>query len=115
MSATRDSSQKPTFVYSNLYALFRKSREAAQASEAQLSSTFVPPVRGEVLKAQAKEYRPVEFLSARRTRESAPSQPVEDLKKSLHGLKELQSKLKFLLSELETELTPKKGFSDSDE
>ena len=33
MSATRDKSQKTTFVYSNLYQLYRKGKEAAKAAD----------------------------------------------------------------------------------
>ena len=40
MSATRDKSQKTTFVFSNLYQLYRKGKEAAEAGQPPESNPF---------------------------------------------------------------------------
>lgn len=54
MSATRDKSQKTTFVYSNLYQLYRKGKEAATEASVPVeskSSYFEIPSERNVLKA----------------------------------------------------------------
>lgn len=78
MSATRDPSQKIGFVNSNLYALYRKGKAAAQGSQPgsakvlkadDLHSPFF--ATGQVREAasaqpaQVQEYRPAEFLQKR--------------------------------------------------
>lgn len=42
MSATRDPSQKHTFVYSNLYQLYRKGKEAATNAQVEPTQTKMP-------------------------------------------------------------------------
>lgn len=144
MSATRDPNQKPNFVFTNLYEMFRKVRaEMQQGAFAQIQ-------KGEVLKpgtqslqspfglkpekvaptaTQVRDYNPIEFLNRKREQEkeefvrpfgareiktpvgivkaptqaepTAPQSAVQDLKKNLSELKDLHSRLKFLLQELE--------------
>ncbi len=43
MSATRDPSQKHTFVYSNLYQLYQKGKTAAKAAEVPAPETKIAP------------------------------------------------------------------------
>jgi hypothetical protein len=92
MSATRDKSQKTTFVYSNLYSIYRKGKEAAvqapspldhlvQPQVSESAPAALPGLRKVILKAgelgalQAKteavakpeirEYRPVGLINKR--------------------------------------------------
>lgn len=114
MSATRDKSQKTTFVYSNLYRLYQDGREAAREAEV--------PASGRVLKVHdihaeplaVKPFKPAEFLEKRVTRPTAlpphavplrpvesSSQALESLKGNLKKLNELHQRLRFVLQELE--------------
>lgn len=85
MSATRDKSQKIAFVYSNLYTLYKKGKEAAKA--APVSSR---PGSGAVIKVgdlkepvfaavapKIGEFVPVSLLNARSAREIS-RQPTAD-------------------------------------
>lgn len=94
MSATQDKSQKATFVYSNLYQIYRKGKEAAKSAEVPVAQpaslnpaateapSFAAPWRQNVLKTEnlnsaavrteaaqpapkVEEYQPTEFLSKR--------------------------------------------------
>src|SRR5262245_41813756 len=88
MSATRDSSQKFKFVYSNLYQIYRKGKDAAK--EADVSEPVVAPVAkgltsGKVLKAEdlraesplaavrVNPYTPAELLGPRLAAKAAPA------------------------------------------
>ncbi len=55
MSATRDKSQKITFVYSNLYQLYRKGKDAAVSSDPQaiIRGDIPASASGQVLKAES--------------------------------------------------------------
>ena len=44
MSATRDKSQKVAFIYSNLYELYKKGKEAAKAADTTVSPAQPPPI-----------------------------------------------------------------------
>ncbi len=128
MSATLDKTQKTTFVYSNLYHLYKKGRDAAQSAD--LSS---PLATGRVLKAEnAKDpafkieaFQPAEFLAKRLPQVSeaaapAPQAPLKavyaakpsvllqsqnqaltSLKDNLKSLNDLHARLRFMLKELE--------------
>jgi hypothetical protein len=112
MSATRDKTQKITFVYSNLYSIYRKGVEQARES-APLGLT--PGLtRGAVIKAAAESaapaaqpaaprvsaYTPAELIGKRVAKPASVS-PVESLKQNLQQLNDLQARLRFMLKELE--------------
>ncbi len=67
MPATRDPSQKPTFLFTNLHTLYRQGKEAA------LASGPAPDASGRVIKAgdladpkfSVTEHRPSEFIGKR--------------------------------------------------
>jgi hypothetical protein len=135
MSATRDKSQKITFVYSNLYSLYRKgfdrAREGAtQDAGAQVPSRAVEAANdlaglrasahafesGVVIKAKdlkaprATAYTPAELLGKRIDKPTAwvgqrpvagAQDPLATLKQNLASLSDLQSRLRFMLKELE--------------
>ena len=95
MSATRDKNQKSTFMYSNLYALYRKGKDAAHSASVPSASPSASPsesehdaqkdasnyfakTSGKVLKAEnlkdhvVEPFRPTEFLEKRLTPPPAP-------------------------------------------
>lgn len=107
MSATRDQSQKTTFVYSNLYTLYRKGKLAAQNSPNILKTEDLRPG------VKVEPYTPVELLSKRvdSTPETqaasvgmvqARDQAISSLKSNLGELQELQKRLRFMLKDIET-------------
>ncbi len=86
MSATRDKNQKVAFVYSNLYQLYKKGKEAASAADVsrveQTSEAQAPVQAAQILKvenlkdptfAQIKvsSYNPTEFITKRIERKPA--------------------------------------------
>lgn len=107
MSAYRDRTQGFAFVYSNLYHLYRKGKKAATESNS-----------GAVLKAEdlrsdtfahfkVRPYTPVDFITKRQeameTRANHVSNhAIASLKGNLQQLNELHSRLKFMLTELDT-------------
>jgi len=126
MSATRDQSQKTTFVYSNLYHLYKKGRDDA----AQTADLAAPMAVGRVLKADnAKDpaykvegYQPTEFFAKRLPQAdgsphpapkpvyvakpsvlipSQQNQALSSLKDNLKSLSDLHARLRFMLKELE--------------
>jgi hypothetical protein len=118
MSATRDKTQKFTFVYSNLYQIYKKGKDAAQSAEIPQPGL----VTARVLKAenaaavsvspnvapQISEYRPAELLAKRITVVQKPSiltesknETIESLKDNLKSLNDLHSRLRMMLKELE--------------
>ena len=125
MSATRDKSQKVAFVYSNLYQIYKKGKEAAINAEVSPSPVGFVRISSEetlhqaqVLKAQSgqvREYSPAEFIGkrvakpeilkqAQQTAQAAvpPRNPaLESLKDNVKKLTDLQSRLHFMLQELE--------------
>ncbi len=110
MSAYLDKSQGITFVYSNIYDLYK------QAKEAKLDSPFVAE-RSRVIKAEGsqtvEEFQPKEFprpqgvIEAEQKAETKVSHPVTNLQKNLKDLSDAHEKLRFLLQELDA-LTKKK-------
>ncbi len=104
MSATHDKSQKTTFVYSNLYTLYRQGKDLAKEAQVPASSRVL---KADDLKNPAfavRPFRPAEFLEKRITQ--APvlvsrSQAVESLKTNLKQLNDLHDRLRFMLQEIE--------------
>lgn len=145
MSATRDSSQKVTFVYTNLYQLFKKEQQelnemketkeltkteivaepkVAAAVPAPVAATPMGLSRGVILKSedirekkiQVSAYTPVELMGKRTIPKPAvltkpqveQNQAVQSLRKNLGNLQDLHSRLKFMLTELDDLVKPKK-------
>jgi len=127
MSATRDTTQKFTFVYSNLYQIYRKGKEAATSapippamSAEKLKSLGVQS--GRVIKADdfnssqnvhVVRHEPPRFLAKRLETHRASSkttlhpqrkEAIDGLRDNLKTLKGLHERLRFMLKELE-ELT----------
>ncbi len=122
MSASSDKTQKPAFVYSNLYHLYRKDQHVqASAPEAiAIPRTSTPGVTsGKVLKADdasaaavsIESYRPTEFLGKRLDKPMTLPKPdvllasqndaIKGLKQNLQSLNDLHSRLRVMLKELE--------------
>jgi hypothetical protein len=128
MPATQDKSQKVTFVFSNLYQLYKREK-AGQATEGPATAadpSFKPihvppppthlrtpgrPVSGAVLKTgdlhdpalAIHAHRPPEFIGMRVARPpSLPSSTaVVSLRENLRALSDLHNRLRFMLHELE--------------
>ena len=112
MSATRDQSQKIGFVYSNLYQLYRKGMTAAQDSQ-PLGLTRGSVLKNAVIKPEEKSpevivkpFSPVTFIKppappAQAMKLAPTPASIQQLKQNLNRLGELQSKLRFMLQELE--------------
>ena len=120
MSAYLDKSQGISFVYSNIYDLYVK------AKEAKLDSPFVVD-RPKVLKSESmdvngvKSYEPKEFVRPQgvveaeaRAKETQPQEKlgkaessISNLQKNLKDLSDAHERLRFLLQELDA-LTKKK-------
>lgn len=129
MSATHDSSQKVTFVYTNLYQLFKKEQEELKdlktlqepaAPEAQAAP--VPPVastplgltRGVILKSedirekkiQVSAYTPVELMGKRTIPKPAVlSKPQLEQNQAVQSLRKNLGNLQDLHSRLKFMLT----------
>ena len=119
MSATQDKNQKATFVYSNLYHLYKKGKDAAQASDpAAILKTEVPQSSTvssrNVLKVgdlhqearasvKVQEFKPTSLIGKRVIRPEMPSSnpAITSLKDNLKALNDLHSRLRFMLTELE--------------
>ncbi len=126
MSATRDKTQKITFVYSNLYEIYRKGVERARNSDSapQATVTHSGAVTSVVIKAGqspglrtsaaapvVNPYTPAELIGKRVAKPAViqapqvarelPVSPVEELKANLKTLNDLQSRLRVMLRELE--------------
>jgi hypothetical protein len=112
MSANRDKNQRVTFVYSNLYQIYKSGKEAAQAADPlpglPVSSTVL---KTENLKAgvEIRPYEPVELIGKRIQKKEipalapakAPDATVQGLKDNLKALNDLHQRLRFMLQELE--------------
>lgn len=126
MSAYLDKSQGVTFVYSNIFDLYKKAKESkldAPFVAARMPATDSPRVlkaadlkaaeafRPEELKAPATE-RPFPVpMGVREAEEKAKQmnmRPLANLQKNLNDLTDAHEKLRFLLQELEG-LTKKKS------
>jgi len=116
MSATRDKTQRLTFVYSNLYQLYRGGKDAALgAPEGRVLKTGSPnPDGAPATQVRVRPYQPVELIAKRVQPPPAaeegpravpppppPDQAIASLRKNLEELNQLHSRLRFMLSELE--------------
>lgn len=126
MSATRDKSQKVTFVYQNLHALYRQGLAAAKAApsftpnSADRAEPLTGVIRGKILKVDQIAAEPAAvvthepaLLMGKRLGSSAteavpPSltlesqrQAIQSLQDNLKTLGDLHSRLRFMLKELE--------------
>jgi len=125
MSATRDPSQKHTFVYSNLYQLYQKGKAAAKAAP---EATRTGLATGKIIKAEemtaanaagpiglrVARHEPPRLLGKRieanRSLPLAPKvsasrrQAIDGLRDNLRQLQGLHERLRFMLKEIE-ELT----------
>jgi hypothetical protein len=124
MSATRDKTQKVTFIYKNFHHLYKQGQQAARDADpvVRVDSGLNPS--GQVLKVSdlnsptfgvVKPYNPPEFISKRMARpaslpkpapvvtpETLPNNPaIESLKENLKNLNDLHARLRFMLQELE--------------
>lgn len=126
MSATRDKNQNPTFVYTNLYRLYRDG-EAERKTETHVlktgdhtqekKSTQVTVKEIEKTERVIRPYQPVELIGKR---VGAPATPtpasstaaarsavpptrpeIQSLKDNLQKLNDLHQRLRFMLGELE--------------
>jgi glutamine synthetase type III len=125
MSATYDKSQRVTFVYSNLYQLYKKGKEAAKQSPSyhvlktgKLNQNSPEEQKSWQSQIKIRGFEPPELLTKRmKQKEVAPAavqsrcqvslshqasdQAVQGLRKNLDSLSELQSRLRFMLHELD--------------
>jgi len=125
MSAYLDKSQGVTFVYSNIFELYKKAKESkldAPFFAEKIPSLETPrvlkaanvkaePFRPEELKAPAAERTFPVPMGVREAEEKAKRmnmRPVANLQKNLSELTDAHEKLRFLLQELEG-LTKKKS------
>ncbi len=102
MSATRDKNQKVAFVYSNLYEIYRKGKDAAVSSPSHnvLKANDV----NQTPFAKVRSYTPAELIGKRIQRpKSLPSAnpALQSLKDNLKALNDLHARLRFMLQELE--------------
>ncbi|MBS1961418.1 MAG: hypothetical protein JST04_04325 [Bdellovibrionales bacterium] len=130
MSATRDPSQKHTFVYSNLYQLYQKGKVAAQNAvvdvkeareTAERDQTRTGLATGKIIKAEemataapvglrVARHEPPRLLGKRieanRPAKVDPArrQAIDGLRDNLRQLQGLHERLRFMLKEIE-ELT----------
>lgn len=133
MSATRDPSQKHTFVYSNLYQLYQKGKVAAQSAvvDVKIAKAISPAgekdetrtglATGKIIKAEemataapvglrVARHEPPRLLGKRieanRPAKVDPArrQAIDGLRDNLRQLQGLHERLRFMLKEIE-ELT----------
>jgi hypothetical protein len=127
MSATRDSSQKHAFVYSNLYHLYRKGKDAAESAHVPAAAPKVDSrqgiVTGKIIKAdemapgrvglKVTRHEPPALLGkrlglntgmeARRPAriDASRREAIEGLRSNLRSLQSLHERLRFMLKEIE--------------
>jgi hypothetical protein len=113
MSASHDKTQKFTFVYSNLYQIYKKQDAVQKNSSVGIS-------KSQVLKAEdlhsapvkISDFRPTEFIGKRLvvpkpevlSTQKHHVEAVAGLKENLKSLNDLHGRLRVMLKELE-ELT----------
>ena len=99
--ANRDQSQKVGFVYTNIYELYKKSKNASTSLEQNEATTRVfRPEDLANIKVTKFEPRTFVKINAEREFKAGPNQ-FEDLKNNLNRLNDLHAKLRFMLKELE--------------
>ena len=100
MSANRDKSQRIAFVYSNLYRIYKE----GNARTLEVQSEGVRPGLSTVLHVQKNESKAAgglrELPSDPQTT-SVQNEAIVGLKNNLKQLNDLQSRLRFMLKELE--------------
>ncbi|OFZ82600.1 MAG: hypothetical protein A2583_07815 [Bdellovibrionales bacterium RIFOXYD1_FULL_53_11] len=117
MSATRDKAQKFTFVYSNLYKLYKNGNEAPSTPPIdEVKAQAAAFASGRVIKAgdarvtpmKVTNYKPAEFISRRigivpkpEILRNPQSEALDSLKQNLKSLNDLHSRLRVMLKELE--------------
>jgi hypothetical protein len=128
MSATRDPSQKHTFVYSNLYQLYQKGKVAAKAAEVPGApeANRAGLATGKIIKAEEMQtavsgvgpiglrvarHEPPRLLGKRiEANRSTPLAPkvaatrreaIDGLRSNLRQLQGLHERLRFMLKEIE--------------
>lgn len=116
MSATRDKSQKVTFVYSNLYQIYKKGQEAASKhvlKSQDLNEAAKNLVAETAPQAVIRPYTPAELIGKRIQKPAVISSQanaahsigqksaLDGLKNNLKTLNQLHSRLRFMLQELE--------------
>jgi hypothetical protein len=120
MSAYLDKSQGITFVYSNIYELYKKAKDAepeapfaVERKTETLSSRVIKQTES-VSKPVVSEFKPKELkgernfevpMGVREAEERAMKErakPMNDLKKNLSEITDAHEKLRFLLQELES-------------
>lgn len=121
MSATRDPSQKHTFVYSNLYQLYQKGKSAAKSADVPTSGVSTAGIAtGKIIKAdelapgviglRVARHEPPALLGKRLNPATSPArlkadsshrQAVDGLRENLRSLQNLHERLRFMLREIE--------------
>jgi len=101
MSATQDKNQKAAFVYSNLYHLAKKDPHSLVLRVGNAKA--LPPGEGPSL--SARDFFPTELIGKRIPKPDylpkTNSEAIASLKDNLKNLKDLHSRLRFMLQELE--------------
>ena len=96
MAANKDPQAKVAFLYTNLYQLHRKAQNTSpEASRETFRETFSEAQKSE-WRAQARPHQ-APTLSEKKMRDSS-------LDRALHELEQVESKMRFLLEELERTL-----------
>lgn len=93
MSAKRDKNQQVTFLFENLYKIYQDSKNSQRIIKAEDAHA----------QDQVKPYEPVEMLPRKKLPERMvqTDQELDGLRTNLEKLKDLQSKLRFMLNELD--------------
>lgn len=100
--ATRDSSQKVGFVYTNIYQLYKKAKEANPEMPSNARVFRADEVAGiKITKFEPRVLNKATPVANDAAREVKGTNPFDDLKANLNRLTELHSKLRFMLNELD--------------
>lgn len=116
MSAYLDKSQGITFVYSNIYSVYKKAKEAKLDSPFAVDSArVIKKAHASAQKVEEFEPRTLEAKEGERTLEvpmgvkeaedkakRLNARPIASLQKNLNELTDAHEKLRFLLQELES-------------
>ncbi len=127
MSAYLDKSQGVTFVYSNIFDLYKKAKDSKLDAPfiAEKISSYESPrvIKADLQKGEAEKFSPEELkapaterpfpvpMGVREAEEKAKKvnmRPIANIQKNLNDLSNAHEKLRFLLQELEA-LTKKKS------
>lgn len=105
--AIRDNSQKVGFVYTNIYQLYKKAKQAEPQAPSNARVFRADEIEGiKVTKFEPRVFskpavNPETTQSAPAAREVKGTNPFDDLKANLDRLTDLHSKLRFMLNELD--------------